>query len=307
VVIRPTNLYLLLLVTLTSASGASCPQFLQQYSPALPRVLPPQPTLPDVLTVVNANTAKVQSLSTRDATLSVPSAPMLPSLRAELHLDRPRRFRLLADTRLSGPELDLGSNDELFWFWVKRAPQGAIYYCRHDQFASSAARGLLPVEPEWLIESLGLVTLDPSLPHRGPSPVGRGRLRIETPLSTSNGPMTRVTVVDASGGFVVEQHLYDARGQLIASALASRHSRHPETGAVLPFRIEIQTPATAQASAFSMRIDLQNLAVNQLPPNGQQLWTLPTYPGFTPLDLADPNLRLVEPAANAPQFAPLER
>jgi len=303
-VVKPPRLYLLLLVMLTSASGANCPQFLQQYAPATPRVLPDQPTLSDVIAAVNANTAKVQSLSTRDASLSV---PMLPSLRAELHLDRPRRFRLLADTRITGPEVDLGSNDELFWFWVKRSPQAAIFFCRHDQYYHSAAQSVLPVEPEWLIDSLGLVTFDPNLPHRGPEPVGGGRLRIETPLATPNGPMTRVILVDSSGGFVVEQHLYDARRQLVASALSSQHSRHPETGAVLPARIEIQTPATAQAAAFSMRIDLRNLVVNQLPPNAAQLWTLPSLPGFTPIDLADPNVRLVEPTASAPAFAPRRR
>ncbi|HVC92435.1 MAG TPA: hypothetical protein VND64_02035 [Pirellulales bacterium] len=299
---RPKRIYLLLIVTLTSASGASCPQFLQQYSPAMPRVLPPQATLPDVIAAVNSNTAKVQSLSTSEG--SSLSVPMLPSLRAELHLDRPRRFRLLADTRITGPEIDLGSNDDLFWFWIKRSPQAAIYHCRHDQFYHSAAQSVLPVEPEWLIDSLGLVTFDPNLPHRGPEPVGTGRLRIETPLVTPNGPMTRVTLVDSSGGFVVEQHLYDSRRQLVASALASQHSRHPETGAVLPARIEIKTPATAYAAAFSMRLDLRNLVVNQLPANAAQLWTAPSYPGFTPIDLADPNVRPVEPTARAPLFAP---
>ncbi|HEV3003442.1 MAG TPA: hypothetical protein VGX78_03230 [Pirellulales bacterium] len=304
--IRPTHLYLWLLVTLTSAGGASCPQFIQQYAAPAPRVLPPTPTLSDVITAVNANTAKVQSLSTRDASLSL---PLLPSLRAEIHLDRPRRFRLLADTRLTGPEIDLGSNDELFWFWAKRAPQPAVYYCRHDRFYTSAAKSVLPVEPAWLIDSLGLVTLDPNAPHIGPAAVGGGRLRIETPVTTPHGPMTRVTLVNSSGGFVVEQHLYNAKKELTASVLASRHSRHPETGVVLPARIEIKTPATATAAAFSMRLDLRNLVVNQLPPNAQQLWTLDfaNYPGAAPVDLADPNLRMVEPAAGAPLYAPSQR
>jgi hypothetical protein len=297
------HLYLWLTVTLTSAGGASCPQFLQQYASPAGRVLPPTPTLSEVITAVNSNTAKVQSLSTRDASLSV---PLLPSLRAELHFDRPKRFRLLADTRLTGPEIDLGSNDELFWFWAKRGPQPAVYYCRHDRFYTSAAKSILPVEPDWLIDSLGLVTLDPAAPHRGPFAVGGGRLRVETPVSTPHGPMTRVTLVDSAGGYVVEQHLYDAKKELVASVLASHHSRHPETGVVLPARIDIKTPAGTNAAAFSMRLDLRNLVVNQLPPNAQQLWTLEfaKYPGTAPIDLADPNLRVVEPAAGAPLFAP---
>ena len=95
--------------------------------------------------------------------------------RANIALERPRRFRLRADTMITGPEVDLGSNDELFWFWVRRSPEPAVYFCRHDQFSSSVARQVLPVEPEWLIDALGVATLDPAGDHSGPVAVGQGR------------------------------------------------------------------------------------------------------------------------------------
>ena len=77
---------LLLVVT---ASGASCPGFLSPYSPAMPRVLPVTPTLADVISVVNSNSSRIQSLYTTDAEIYVPG---LPTTRANIALDRPRRF-----------------------------------------------------------------------------------------------------------------------------------------------------------------------------------------------------------------------
>jgi len=272
-------------VTLVAASGASCPSFVNCYSPTTVRVLPTAPTLADVMTAVNDNSAKVTSLYTTDASIYVPG---FPTLRASLAVDRPRKFRLRADTALSsGAEVDLGSNEDLFWFWIKRSEPPALYLCRHDQYAASAARRIVPVEPEWLIEALGVTTLDPALQHTSPVPVGQGRLRVETLLPSPNGDMKRVMIVDAARGWVLEQHLYDARQQPIAHATASGHTREPQFGVYLPRSVKIEWPATQ----FQMTIELRNVSVNQLAGDPAQLFTLPTYPGFNAVDLGDPSFR----------------
>ena len=100
-------------------------------------MLPPSPTLEQVIEVVNRNNSQIRSFSTNRASIS---GSGFPSLRASVAFERPRRFRLRAETGLTGTEFDLGSNDELFWFWVRREQPPAMYYCRHDQFASSQAR-----------------------------------------------------------------------------------------------------------------------------------------------------------------------
>lgn len=289
---RHSRLAFPLLATLFCASGATCPQVVNTYGVTQPRILPPTATVSDIINTINANTAKIQSLATDDASIS---APFMPSLRAHLYFDRPRRFRLLGETMITGQEVDLGSNDDIFWFWIKRNPQPSVFYCRHDQFATSLARNMLPVEPDWVIEALGIVTLDPAGQYNGPMHSGQGRLRIETTINTVRGTMTRVTEVDENQGWIVGQHLYDAQRRLVASTLASRHGREPASGVVLPARIEIQTPASDTAPQFSLRLDLKNVRVNQLPANQEQFWTLPSYPGTTSVNLADPNLRMVDP------------
>src|SRR5208283_907331 len=94
--------------------GMSCPRAGVEY---LPQVLGPAPTLEEVTGRVNANTATVASVQAQQGTLSITGAPSLPM---NLAMQPPLNFRVRASTVLTGPELDLGSNPELFWIWVRR-------------------------------------------------------------------------------------------------------------------------------------------------------------------------------------------
>jgi hypothetical protein len=277
--VRPLP-YLIVLVALFAAGGSSCPRVMQQYAQPAPRVLPASPTIEQVTTVVNQNSARVTSYSAQ-GTLS---GPGFPSLRTNVAFERSRRIRLRADTLLTGPEVDVGSNDELFWIWVKRNQPPAVYFARHDQFAYSAAYQVMPVDPEWVIEGLGVPVFNPGEQHQGPFPLQGGRLEIRTIRPTASGNLTKITVVDEARGYVLEQHLYDARGQRLASSVASRHQYDPATGATMPRHVELQWP-TAQ---IIFKLDLSDVQLNRLGPDATALWVKPELAGFTNIDLAQP-------------------
>ncbi len=133
---------------------------------ALQPRLPPTPSREQVIQTVNANNSQIHSFSARNASLS---GTGFPTLRATVDFQRPMRLRLRAETLVTGPELDVGSNDELFWFWVRRAQPPATYYCRHDEFASSPVRRDLPIDPYWLIEAFGIAEFDPRCRTKVPS------------------------------------------------------------------------------------------------------------------------------------------
>ena len=268
---------------MTAVSGASCPRQ-HVATPAVQPVFAGPPQIDEVIRVVNANSAPIQQLQGRGAELTIPN---VRSLRTQLVLERPRRFRLRADTPLMGAELDLGSNDEIFWMWVKRADPPAVYFCRHEQYYSSAARQLLPVQPDWLISALGIVKLDPMGRHSGPQSAGPGRLRIISQIASPEGPITRVLVVDDTQGTVLEQHLYNQQQQLLASSLASQHRREPVSSVVLPHHVEIRLPSTG----MSFAIDVDHYEVNQLE-GGTQYWRMPNPSGYPLADLAAPSLQL---------------
>ena len=280
-------------VGLLGLSGASCPQ---RFAAApVPRVLPAAPGLDQIIQAVNRNALQIQSFTTSSAVLSVPGNP---TLRADIAYQRPRYFRLRAETGLTGAEVDLGSNDQVFWYWIRRSQPPAVYFCRHDQFATCPARAMIPIEPTWLVEALGTADLDPALPHQGPFPVAGNRLEIRTIRETPQGPTTRVTIIDAASAWIMEQHVYDAQGRLQASSVAEAYRRDPLSGLYMPSAVRLNCPV----AGFSMRIELGNVQVNRTLDNPGELWTVPSFPGTPMVDLCDPNLRPA-PAAALPAGA----
>lgn len=295
-----TRAIVLLCLLPPAVFGGGCASIARNRPVVAAQPLPARPTLENVLAVVNGNSSRIRSLYSTDAALHV---AMLPALRVNLALERPRRLRLRAETGVTGAEFDLGSNDTLFWSWVRRMEPPTTFYCRHDQFPTSAVRQLLPIEPDWLVDAFGLSGFDPAARHSGPFPVRRGRLEIRSVLDRPQGAMTKVTVVDATGGWILEQHLYDARGARFATSLTSSQWRDPASGAVVPRRIELQLPTLG----MSARLDLRTVEVNHLGGDPALLFELPEYPGSAVVDMGDPSFRpplampSSQPAAASPE------
>lgn len=281
---QATRLLLLwVLMSLLAASGASCPKRFQTAGPQAPVAFREPPAIQQIIATVNANTQRVQRMKAEGATLS---APGMPTLKTQLALERPLRLRLIAGTGLTGTEVDLGSNDELFWMWAKRNDP-AVYYARHADVANGAARHLLPLPPSWLIEAIGLVQLDPNGRWDGPHAHGLGRLKISTQVNSSSGMLTKVYVVDDQRGLILEQHVYDAAGQLLASAIASAHAYNAANQVTLPRRVDIQLPPAAASGIQGFALEVDGYTINALDGASEQLWAMPQKGNTPPVPLAN--------------------
>jgi hypothetical protein len=257
-----------------------------------------KPTLDDIVYVVNANTQRVQRLQTENATLRVEG---VPALRANLAYEQPRNFRLLAQlSQFTGRELDMGSNEELFWFWIRRDSQPSVYFARHAAFAESPARDLIPIEPNRLIDTLGLVYLDPAGQHRGPVERDPGLLEVTSQLPSPRGNLTRVLLVDAKYGWPAQQHLYDVSGQLLMSARASRQRFYRDEAVTMPHRIEV-TLMPGQPAQIAFDVDVSSYSINRQSGDAAELWAMPRIEGYPSVDIADPQFRL--PVAAIPSDA----
>jgi len=278
----------MILAGLFCVSGATCQRSLMMNpfaapGPAAPQVLVENPTRDQIVAAVNQNSAKIQSLTVTGAAITIPNMLGLPILNGNIAAERPGRFRLTAATTF-GQELDLGSNDELFWLWVRRNQPPAVYFCRHDQFANSNIRQVMPIEPTWLLAAIGMIELDPASVFDGPLPSARGEGTVELRswLPSAGGTLQRVTVIDARRAWVLEQHVYDHAGkQLLASAIAESHRYYPVEQVSLPERIGIKLPT----AGIDLKINLGVMQINQLAGDRTQLWTLPTFDGYPQYDL----------------------
>ncbi len=283
--------YLLLTLVLATLVGqGGCFHDFFGFRDQQPMVLRQGAGLEEVIAAVNRNNSQIQSLYSESATLK---SPGFPPLKARFAYQRPCYFRLRAETGITGPEVDLGSNAELFWFWVKRNQPPAVYFCRHDQYATSRARQILPIQPNWLVEALGTLEIDPNLQHDGPYPDKGNRVKIRTILNTPDGPIEKITVINSVSAWVMEQQIFDTRHQLRARSVAEDYRLDPQSKLYVPTAVQVECPL----QQFSMRIDLGNVMVNQPLPNQAALWSLPNDGPL--VDLGNPSSPIGPPSGIA--------
>lgn len=286
------------LLMLLACSGCRWNQwFMRQPATPTPVVFQDNPTLEQIVQAMNTQSGRVQRLQTQGATLRVPNAP---AVTADLAMERPRNFRFRAGTTITGAELDLGSNGELFWFWARLAPQPALFYARHEQFATSRARQFLAIDPSWLIEGIGLPDLPADAQLEGPIPAGGDRFEIRGRVNTPAGPVTKAIVLHNRFAWVLEQRVYDAQSQLIAASRTSNHQYYPTDQVALAQHIEVQVPS----AQLQFSIDVDRYLVNNLQGDPASLFALPQQQlGNYPLvDIADPNF---SPNGPPPSAAPV--
>lgn len=278
-----------MLLSVVVGSGATCQRPLLNNpfaapGPTAPQILQLGATREQVVAAVNQNSGRVHSITATNASISVPDMMGLPILNGNIAAERPGRFRLTAGTAITGQEIDIGSNDELFWLWVRQNQPPGVYYCRHAQFANSNIRQIMPIEPSWLLAALGMVDIDPASVFDGPVPSerGHGTVELRTWLPSSSGNLQRVLLIDATRGWVVEQHVYDPSGAtLLASCVAESHRYYPLEQVSLPERITIRLPT----ANLALTINLGALQINQLQGDRRLLWSMPTPEGIPQYDL----------------------
>jgi hypothetical protein len=285
-----SSITLLALTLLFASTGASCRQYVRQYTE--PRTLPEAATLEQIVEKVNGNTAKIISAQSTQARLKAAGVP--GTLVANIAIMSPKRLHLQGS--LIVPQLDMGSNDDEFWIWVKNAPQPAVFVCKHEQFAQSNARQFIPIEPERLIETIALPHIDPNLVISAPQIVGANRIEIISRLPTQMGDLKRSMIVDGWNGYVLEQHIYDPLGATVASSITSRHKHDPTTGAAMPRTIEMSWPT----AKMSFTLTVTDWTINGISPENAAIWQVPQPKDYPIVDLADPNLQFGNPGAAAP-------
>ena len=257
--------------------------FSREASNPAPIAFTAPPTAAQIVETVNANSQRVQQLHASDVRLTVPG--QLVSLRATLDFERERRFRLSGRTGRTGAELDLGSNDEMFWLWVRQMQPPTVFYGRHDQYFQSAAQEILPMPPHWIVEALGVVYLDPGGVHEGPyaSPTP-GRVQIRTHKPTPRGSLLHVLEIDQRHGFVLQQQIYGPNQELLASATAADFRYDPLQNVSLPHEVRVDLPPADMS--FSLQVSAYVL--NQSHADPLTLWSMPELPSHAYRDIANP-------------------
>jgi hypothetical protein len=210
---------------------------------------------------LNGNAQQIDSLRSPNILLDV-RAEQSVGLNASLSCMRPRYFRLRASGPGGGLEADFGSNEEEFWYFIKRDNPPNVYYCPYDAMKEGNVRLPLPFQPEMILAALGMATYDPAGQYEVKQSGGKIEL-IENTVSPQGQPMQHVVRFDArsdnqlgSKPRVIGHIIRDKNGKEIFTAtILSVEKKHGPDGrpvAEVPTHFEIAWPA--QKMGLTMRL-----------------------------------------------------
>lgn len=269
----------LICLLLFLSACSSMRTFLPHQAPVC--VLPPNASYTQIVNHLNAQTEGVYGWQSSSVKIRARQKGGIPiSLSAMLAVEQPQRFRLWASSPL-GPEVDFGSNDERFWFWVKRNEQKNIFTVRHDQYEAMGSQLNIPFEPGWLLEALRVVPLNDkelSIQKEGQN---SPNVKLISDRLLPNGKLVqKILIVNLCTGHIIEQSLYDSQGQRIATATLGEYRTCGTSNAVLPHVIKLDWPQ----AGLAMTMTMSQISVNPGVPG--DVWELPQIPGYPVLDLA---------------------
>jgi hypothetical protein len=124
--------------------------------------LGPPPGAEALVAYLNDNAGRIQSLRCDDLSITVSQGNMPVGLVGKVMVQKPRSFRMAGDA-LGNRVVDLGSNDEEFWWWISKAKPPHQFFCSYKDLNEGRVRVMpFPFQPEWIMETMGLGPYGPA-------------------------------------------------------------------------------------------------------------------------------------------------
>jgi hypothetical protein len=281
-------------------SAAGCPDgrinLLRPNSPANP--LPANtPTKEELVTYLNDNSGNIPAVTSDDVTLTVYLAggvgvPLSGALRAE----GPRNFRMKARF-INNEEVDLGSNKDEFWYWIKRADPPAQVFCSYQALEEGRVKQMpFPFQPDWVLEAMGMGKYGPADKYTLDTSDKETLRLVEKTKSPQGVPVRKIIVfnrrkAERDQPQVTDYLLVDdASGKLICSAKIKRRQVITGRGEI-PKEMELNWPEAKVK--LGLTIDRAQVA-KEIPPGVFVRTPLRDVPSY---DLA--NASWVQPTLRA--------
>jgi len=277
--------WLAVLVVTSYCSGC------QLFRPSPPRTPAPEvfqaaPQQTDLFELVNGRTERVRQVQA-ETTVGLSGLPA--KLSGSLIVEQPNRLRLkVSPLGMESLGADIGSNDHHFWVWVKSGgvmTDSMLMYADHQEYARSEVATVMPLEPRWVTDSLGLVRFESGSQYHGPSLRKDGRLEVRSYQSTARGTQASILVFDPRTGLLRQKSLYDPSGNLVGYCDLNHYHYFAEEDVALPTEMKLHfRPGTTLESVAT--IHLSNLRLNGLYVDPETAWAMPNPQGVPRVDLS---------------------
>jgi len=218
-----------------------------------------------------------------------------PALTGTMGCSQPRNFRLIAKGGLAG-DVDLGSNSEQFWAYVKATGQPLFVYASYADFESGKAQlpAGMPFEPDWVMQVVGMTTLPPGMNYTVTPNQKERTYTLAWSARTPQGQDVRKEIIfeaDPAAGTrpQVRRHLVkDAKsGKLICTADVKRAQTSQLGTGIIQYPTQVSLKWEEQK--FEMDLSLSEAKVNepQSPEMTTRRFQMPKNLGTNPINLAE--------------------
>lgn len=211
---------------------------------------------------VNQQLDKISSVYSKDCRIFFKQGkgPTFKVL-GELAIQKQKNFRLLINHRLTGKEMDIGSNKDVFWFWNKRMNPPFLHFAKHENLNRTNLKTVL--NPIWLMESFGIFPIDF---NNSEISQYKGSWFVKTNKISANGqPIKYVILIDPKNKNIIGRYLYDQKDQLFAS------SEYQNFDGVIARKITF----IWYEENINLEINLDDYQINK--GIDQKHWSMPSY------------------------------
>jgi hypothetical protein len=244
------------------------------------------PTAAQLVYYLNDNADRVKTVRCDSLDLQCSQGLRSATLYGRMVCQKPRNFRMAAKV-FGQQELDLGSNDQEFWYWVKR---GAPYqfHCSHQALAEGRVKQMpFPVQPDWIIEAMGISHYGPPEQYQVVPKKDTVEL-VETTRSPQGKPVRKITVFRrgpaARGSPQVLAHLLvdaDTNKEICAAEILQIQVDR-DTQVVLPRKVVMRWTD----EKIKLTLTLDEVLVNREITRPDLLFTRAPLKGIPSVDLA---------------------
>ena len=234
-------------------------------------------TAPDLVVLLNKNAVPIQTIESDNVDITVTQNGQPFGLSGKMAMQKNRNFRLIASA-MGNTEADLGSNNQEFWFWMKRNDPPDLFFCAYNDLPQAQVK--LPLQPDWIAEALCVQELNPEEYQKVQSSNG---IELRKQINYQGEQLIKGVVVATSGrnaGRVVMHRLMRTNGTEIWRAEIIDYQLEKDIGKyVVPYQVKISCPD----QKITIEMKIKNCKVNQLQ-NNPALFTRP--PGYRAHDIA---------------------
>jgi hypothetical protein len=230
-----------------------------------PKPPPPSDKQPDAASLVNylnQNAARVQSVKA-EINVDCKADRQSIALGGLMACQKPREFRLKGKV-VGQPAVDIGSNNEEFWYYLSKAEPPYVYKCSYEKLATGKVRVPFPFQPDMVLTALGMAEYDPKGTYEVRASAKTLEL-IQDATSATGQPVKKIVVfnrmLSAPGQPQILAHaMRDMKGNLICQAHIRRIQVDRATGAIIPTKVLLEWPA----QKVKLDMDLSGVQVNAI-------------------------------------------